>query len=61
MSDYLALLAQTERDAKLINALTREREELRAWIRADGDRTDTCTRHILDEVCINCRCGRAKS
>lgn len=36
-------------------------EELRDWIRSEGERTYTCTRDILGgEICSNCRCGAYK-
>jgi hypothetical protein len=36
-----------------------ERQRLRAWIKTEGERTDTCTLAVLGEVCENCRCGKA--
>lgn len=37
----------------------REIERLRAWIAEEGERTNTCTKNVLGNVCENCRCGKA--
>lgn len=41
-----------------VSRLMRENRRLRDWIRAEGIRTDTCTYHILGEICEGCRCER---
>lgn len=43
-----------------ITALRAEIEKLRAWIREDGEHTDTCTEWILNEICSTCGCGKAE-
>lgn len=38
--------------------MAREIATLKAWIRFEGERSDTCTHDILREVCQGCRCPR---
>ncbi len=41
--------------------LERSNNTLSDWIREEGQRTDTCTYHILGkEICQYCQCGKAK-
>ena len=40
-------------------AYVAEVETLKAWIRNVGLQADICTRHVLREVCENCRCKHA--
>ena len=40
-------------------AYVAEVETLKAWIRSVGLQADICTRHVLREVCENCRCKHA--
>jgi hypothetical protein len=51
-----------------LDALEAERDQLReqvkmlsAWIKQQGEITDTCTFNILREVCENCACHRNKA
>jgi len=32
---------------------------LKDWIRSEGERTNTCTYHVLKEQCVGCMCGRS--
>lgn len=45
--------------ARVMNQAADEIDRLRDWIREHGKQTDTCTRHILGEVCEDCRCGKS--
>ena len=54
--------------ADRIEQLETERDQLReqvkmlsAWIKQQGEITDTCTFHLLREVCENCACHRNKA
>lgn len=47
-------------ELKEIEKLKARIKELEDWIRQDGESTDTCTYHILKEVCSTCRCPRSK-
>ncbi len=38
--------------------LVGENEELKSWIKQDGDQHNTCTFPVLKEICNDCRCGR---
>lgn len=39
--------------------LEREIAALREWIFDEGERTNTCTYNILNEICSTCKCDRA--
>jgi hypothetical protein len=41
-----------------INRMRNRIERLEDWIRAEGERSDICTFHILREICGNCECPR---
>lgn len=45
--------------SKISKSQKREIERLRAWIAEEGNRSNTCTKSVLGEVCENCRCGKA--
>ncbi len=46
-----------KKDRRIIR-LTNETESLRDWIRREGEVSNICTYHILNEVCQGCQCGR---
>lgn len=52
----LGMLPEKEKE---INKLKSRIKELEAWIKEDGEHTDTCTFHILKEVCATCRCDKS--
>ena len=41
-----------------VKCLLAEIEKYRDWIRREGDNNDTCTYHILGEICEGCKCER---
>ncbi len=45
---------------KLAAKLAAEVIALKAWIRDEGERTNTCTYNILHEKCVGCMCGRSQ-
>jgi len=36
-----------------------ENQNLRKWIKHQGEQTDTCTYNILGCICEDCRCNRS--
>lgn len=58
---YLRQLAphQNEREGpQLMREALAEIERLRDWIRHDSEVNDTCTFHVLGEICQGCGCPR---
>ncbi len=45
---------------KVANVLANTVRAYADWIRAEGERTNTCTFNVLGEVCGYCECKRKK-
>jgi hypothetical protein len=56
-----ARLVNQQKFAKDLRKLLEENENLRNYVREEGERNSTCTYYILgDEVCSDCGCHRKK-
>jgi hypothetical protein len=54
------LIKNAKRANNSISMAVNEIRRLKEWIRAEGQRNDTCTYDILHKVCEGCKCKRVR-
>ena len=52
------ILGGRQPEARAAEWALKEIERLREWIRHDSEVNDTCTFHVLGEICQECGCQR---